>query len=141
MSGYTHTVELTTYRFADLRTLMAKATPNRTGDQLAGIAAESAEERVAAQMALSELPLKTFLSEPLVPCEDEITNLILDHYDANAFSAVSHLTVGDFRNWLLDYETTGEMLTALAPGLTPEMVAAVSKLMRIQDLVLVARKV
>jgi ethanolamine ammonia-lyase large subunit len=120
---------------------MAKATPPRAGDYLAGIAAASAEERVAAQMALAELPLKVFLSEHVVPYEeDEITRLVIDRHDTAAFAPVAHLTVGDFRNWLLAYEVDEATLAALAPGLTPEMVAAVCKIMRIQDLVLVARK-
>jgi ethanolamine ammonia-lyase large subunit len=139
---YTSTVGIRTYVFDDLRTLLARATPARSGDVLAGIAASSAEERVAAQMALAALPLKTFLEEHVVPYEqDEVTRLIIDRHEPTAFARVSHLTVGDFRNWLLDYGTTGEDLAALAPGLTPEMVAAVSKIMRVQDLVAVARKV
>jgi len=139
---YTSTVGIRTYVFDDLRTLLARATPARSGDVLAGIAASSAEERVAAQMALAALPLKTFLEEHVVPYEqDEVTRLIIDRHEPTAFARVSHLTVGDFRNWLLDYGTTGEDLAALAPGLTPEMVAAVSKIMRVQDLVVVARKV
>jgi ethanolamine ammonia-lyase large subunit len=138
---YAHTVGPTTYRFPDLRTLMAKATPPRAGDYLAGIAAASAEERIAAQMALADLPLKAFLSEHVVPYEeDEITRLVIDRHDTTAFAPVAHLTVGDFRNWLLAYEVGEATLAALAPGLTPEMVAAVSKIMRIQDLVLAARK-
>ena len=142
MPRYTSTVGIRTYVFDDLRTLLARATPARSGDVLAGIAASSAEERVAAQMALAALPLKTFLEEHVVPYEqDEVTRLIIDRHEPTAFARVSHLTVGDFRNWLLDYGTTGEDLAALAPGLTPEMVAAVSKIMRVQDLVAVARKV
>jgi ethanolamine ammonia-lyase large subunit len=140
--GYSHTVGATTHRFPDLRTLMAKATPARSGDALAGIAAASAEERVAAQMSLAEVPLKRFLSEHVVPYEsDEVTRLVLDRHDAAAFEPVAHLTVGDFRNWLLAYEVDEATLAALAPGLTPEMVAAVSKIMRMQDMVVVARKV
>jgi ethanolamine ammonia-lyase large subunit len=124
-----------------LTTLLAKASPARSGDELAGIAAESAEERVAAQMKLADTPLKRFLNEPLIPYEsDEITRLICDTHDSAAFAPISHLTVGEFREWLLGDETTGEMLAALSPGLTPEMVAAVSKIMRIQDLVTVAAK-
>jgi ethanolamine ammonia-lyase large subunit len=120
---------------------MAKATPLRSGDQLAGIAAKSAEERVAAQSALAEVPLKTFLNELVVPYEkDEVSRLIIDTHDAEAFQDIAHLTVGDFRNWLLAYETDNERLRAVSPGLTPEMLAAVSKIMRIQDLVLVASK-
>jgi ethanolamine ammonia-lyase large subunit len=129
------------FAHAELKTLLAKASPARSGDVLAGIAAESARERVSAQMALAEVPLQRFLDEALIPYEeDEVTRLILDTHDAAAFAPVAHLTVGDFRDWLLRYETTAEVLTALAPGLTPEMVAAVSKLMRVQDLVTVARR-
>ncbi|MBP4050571.1 ethanolamine ammonia-lyase subunit EutB [Chromobacterium violaceum] len=130
-----------TYRFADLKTLLARASPLRSGDQLAGIAAASAEERVAAQMCLADLPLTAFLNQALIPYEeDEVTRLILDSHDQAAFAAVSHLTVGGLRDWLLSDAATAETLAALAPGLTPEMAAAVSKLMRNQDLVLAARK-
>lgn len=129
------------YRFDDLKSLLAKATPERSGDQLAGIAAESNEERMAARLALADLPLSTFLHEALIPYEDdELTRLIVDTHDAAAFAPVAHLTAGAFRDWLLLDTTTTAVLTALAPGLTPEMVAAVSKLMRNQDLILVARK-
>lgn len=138
---YSHTVAGTRYHFPDLKTLLARASPLRSGDQLAGVAASSAVERVAAQMALAELPLRTFLTETLIPYEtDEITRLIIDHHDPLAFAPVSHLTVGEFRDWLLSYEVDATVLSRLAPGLTPEMVAAVSKLMRVQDLVLVASK-
>ena len=138
---YTHTVGAKTYGFRDLKDLMAKATPERSGDRLAGVAAHSAEERAVAQMALAELPLATFLSEVLIPYEnDEITRLIIDSHDAAAFAPVSHLTVGDFRNWLLGDDVDSAMLTALAPGITPEMAAAVCKIMRNQDLILVAKK-
>lgn len=138
---YSHRVGARTWHFRNLADLMAKATPARSGDRLAGVMAESAEERVVAQMRLAELPLKAFLSEALIPYEtDEVTRLILDEHDAAAFLAVAHLTVGDFRNWLLSDHATPEVLEALRPGLTPEMVAAVSKLMRNQDLILVARK-
>lgn len=130
-----------TYLFKDLKTLLAKATPDRSGDHLAGVAAESAEERVAAQLCLAEVPLQTFLEEPLIPYEaDEVTRLIFDTHDRAAFGPVSALTVGDFRNWLLSEARDSAQLAALAPGLTPEMVAAVSKLMRNQDLITVARK-
>ncbi|WP_373996724.1 ethanolamine ammonia-lyase subunit EutB [Duganella sp. 1224] len=139
--GYSHQVGSKTYLFRDLKDLMAKATPARSGDHLAGVAAGSAEERVAAQMALAELPLTVFLNEALVPYEaDEVTRLIVDTHDAAAFAPVAHLTVGDFRNWLLSDAADAAALAALAPGLTPEMAAAVSKIMRVQDLVLVARK-
>jgi ethanolamine ammonia-lyase large subunit len=127
--------------FSDLKTLMAKATPLRSGDQLAGVAASSAEERVAAQMALAELPLKRFLEELLIPYEaDEVTRLIVDDFDPQAFAPVSGLTVGEFREWLLSEDRTSQELTDLAPGLMPEMVAAVSKIMRLQDLIAVAAK-
>lgn len=130
-----------TYRFADLKTLLARASPLRSGDQLAGVAAASAEERVAAQMCLADLPLTAFLNQAVIPYEeDEVTRLILDSHDQAAFAAVSHLTVGGLRDWLLSDAATAETLAALAPGLTPEMAAAVSKLMRNQDLVLAARK-
>jgi len=127
--------------FNDLKTLMAKATPLRSGDCLAGIAAHDEQERVAAQLTLAQVPLKTFLQECLIPYEkDEVTRLIIDEHDAEAFKPVSHLTVGDFRNWLLSAQANSITLKSLAPGLTPEMVAAVSKIMRIQDLILVANK-
>jgi ethanolamine ammonia-lyase large subunit len=130
-----------TYSFKDLKDLMAKATPARSGDDLAGISARSMEERVAAKMVLANLPLKTFLDEPLIPYEkDEVTRLILDTHNAAAFAPISHLTVGDFRNWLLNDHTTSQTLARIAPGITPEMAAAVSKLMRNQDLLLAAKK-
>ena len=139
--SYTHTAGTRTYGFVDLKDLLAKATPARSGDLLANVAAHNAEERAVAQMALAELPLSTFLNEALVPYEsDEITRLIIDTHDTAAFAPVSHLTVGDFRNWLLGDDVDSAALTALAPGITPEMAAAVSKLMRNQDLILVARK-
>ncbi|MEE4360014.1 MAG: ethanolamine ammonia-lyase subunit EutB [Pseudomonadales bacterium] len=128
-------------RFSTLAELMAKATPARSGDQLAGIAAHSAEERALAQRCLAELPLAHFLDEPLIaPEQDEVSRLILSQHDAEAFAPVAGLTVGEFREWLLRYETQAEDLAALARGLTPEMVAATSKIMRNQDLVLVASK-
>jgi ethanolamine ammonia-lyase large subunit len=131
-----------TYNFENLRDLLAKSSPYRSGDALAGIAAESGEERAAAQMTLADLPLRIFLQEPLVAYEsDEVTRLIIDSHNASAFAPLASLTVGDFRDWLLSDEANGEALAALAPGLTPEMVAAVSKLMRAQDLILVARKI
>jgi ethanolamine ammonia-lyase large subunit len=137
-----HNIDGVTYRFDGVKELLAKATAARSGDELAGVAAESAVERVAARMVLADLPLGAFLEEPLIPySEDEVTRLIFDSHDAGAFAAVSHLTVGGFRDWLLSEETTAETLRALAPGLMPEMVAAVSKLMRVQDLVSVARKI
>jgi len=126
----------------DLKTLLAKATPLRSGDQLAGIAAASAEERVAAQMQLADTPLRRFLEEPLVAYEtDEVTRLILDSHDSTAFEPIAGLSVGEFREWLLAEETTGETLSAAATGITPEMAAAVSKIMRVQDLITVAAKI
>ena len=139
--GYQHVIGQRVHRFEDLKTLMACATPLRSGDVLAGIAAESAEERVAARWALADVPLRQFLHEALVPYEnDEVTRLIVDSHDAAAFAPVAHLTVGGFRDWLLGGEASTDALRALGAGLTPEMVAAVSKLMRHQDLMLVARK-
>jgi ethanolamine ammonia-lyase large subunit len=126
----------------DLKTLLAKASPARSGDQLAGIAAASAEERVAAQMQLADTPLRRFLEEPLIPYEtDEVTRLIVDFHDAGAFAPISALSVGEFREWLLAEETTGDVLSAAAAGITPEMAAAVSKIMRVQDLIAVAAKI
>ncbi len=137
---YAHTVGSVRYAFPDLKTLLARATPFRSGDALAGVAAASAEERVAAQMALADLPLATFLDEAVVPYEtDDVTRLILDSYDKAALAPVRHLTVGGFRDWLLSDAADDVALARLAPGLTPEMAAAVSKIMRVQDLVLVAR--
>jgi ethanolamine ammonia-lyase large subunit len=135
------TIGGTRYSFPDLRTLLAKATPRRAGDELAGIAAASATERVAAQLALADLPLAHFLNETVVPYEsDEVTRLIIDSLDATAFAAVAALTVGGFRDWLLSEPATSERLAALAPGLMPEMAAAVAKLCRNQDLIAIARK-
>ncbi|MFT8210788.1 MAG: ethanolamine ammonia-lyase subunit EutB [Symbiopectobacterium sp.] len=129
------------YTFDSLRTLLAKASPARSGDYLAGVAALSAEERMAARMTLAEVSLKTFLREALIPYEqDEVTRLIVDSHDMGAFEPISHLTVGDFRNWLLSDTTSSELLARVAPGITPEMAAAVSKLMRNQDLILTAKK-
>ena len=142
MAQFVHTVGGQTWRFDSLRELMAKATPARSGDYLAGVAAGSAAERVAAQMALAEVPLKHFLIEALIPYEeDEVTRLIIDSHDALAFAPVSHLTVGGLRDWLLGDAADEAALAALAPGLTPEMAAAVSKIMRVQDLILVAQKI
>ena len=138
---YAHTVGGHRYSFDSLKVLMAKATPARSGDYLAGVAAGDDEERVAAQMALADVPLRVFLIDHLVSYEaDEITRLIIDDHDAKAFAPVSHLTVGAFRDWLLSDDASEHALAALAPGLTPEMVAAVSKICRVQDLVLIAQK-
>ena len=139
--AFRHTIDQHTWTFDTLRELMAKATPERSGDQLAGVAAGSAIERMAARLALADLPLAHFLDEALVPYEtDEVTRLIVDTHDRAAFAAVSHLTVGGFRDWLLGPAATPAALSALAPGLMPEMAAAVSKLMRNQDLIAVARR-
>ena len=139
--AYRHTIAGRVYVFESLKELMAKASPLRSGDQLAGTAAANAEERIAAQLTLADLPLKTFLNEAIIPYEeDEVTRLIIDTHDAEAFKEISHLTVGDFRNWLLADETDTAKLTQVSSGLTPEMVAAVSKIMRLQDMVLVASK-
>ncbi|MET3375360.1 ethanolamine ammonia-lyase large subunit [Variovorax boronicumulans] len=129
------------FAFDDLRQVLACASPARSGDYLAGLGAATAQQRMAARHVLADTPLKQFLTEALIPYEqDNITRLIIDTHDAQAFAPVAHLTVGDFRNWLLSEQATTEALAALAPGLTPEMVAAVSKLMRNQDLVAVAKK-
>jgi len=139
--AYRRAIDGTTYVFDGLRDLLAKATPPRSGDRLAGIAAESAEQMIAARMALADVPLKQFLHEAVIPYEDdEITRLILDSHDVSAFASVSSLTVGGFRDWLLSDAATGEALGKLSRGVTPEMAAAVSKLMRNQDLILVAKK-
>jgi ethanolamine ammonia-lyase large subunit len=139
--GYNYATGTTRWAFGSLADLMAKATPPRSGDMLAGIAASCAEENVAAKLCLADMPLKRFLEETLVPYEsDEITRLIIDTHDREAFAPISHLTVGEFRNFLLSNETTSAVLAALAPGITPEMAAAVSKLMRNQDLILAAKK-
>jgi ethanolamine ammonia-lyase large subunit len=141
MSEFRSTVAKKSYGFQNLKELLAKASPTRSGDALAGIAADNDEERVAAQLALADLPLQRLLDEPIIPYEDdEVTRLIVDSHDPTAFEPVAGLTVGEFRDWLLRYETTTEVLSALWNGLTPEMVAAVSKLMRNQDLILVASK-
>jgi ethanolamine ammonia-lyase large subunit len=137
-----HSIDGITYSFDGLKDLLAKASAARSGDELAGIGARTSVERVAAQMTLANLPLAAFLEEPVIPYEiDEVTRLIFDTHDASAFASVAHLTVGGFRDMLLSDETTTESLKCLAPGLTPEMVAAVSKLMRVQDLIAVARKI
>lgn len=142
MSGFAHSIGGQTWRFDSLREVMAKASPARSGDRLARVAAGSDAERVAAQMALADIPLKHFLDEALIPYEsDEVTRLIIDSHDREAFAPVSHLTVGGLRDWLLGDAADETSLRALAPGLTPEMAAAVSKIMRVQDLVLVAQKI
>ncbi|MGY4426986.1 ethanolamine ammonia-lyase large subunit [Bradyrhizobium sp. JR6.1] len=138
---YRHTIDATSYAFDDLRILLAKASPPRSGDRLAGIAADSAAEMIAARLALANVPLKQFLDEPVIPYEDdEVTRLILDSHDVAGFLPVSSLTVGGFRDWLLSDAATGDAINRISRGITPEMVAAVSKLMRNQDLILVAKK-
>jgi ethanolamine ammonia-lyase large subunit len=138
---YRHALANTTYIFEDLRDLLAKATPPRSGDRLAGIAADSAEQMVAARLALADVPLAQFLDESVIPYEDdEVTRLIVDTHDRSAFAPISSLTVGSFREWLLSEAATPEVLKKTAPGITPEMAAAVSKLMRNQDLILAAKK-
>jgi ethanolamine ammonia-lyase large subunit len=138
---YSATIGSRRYAFRDLKDLLAKASPLRSGDQLAGIAAETAEERVAAQYALADAPLATFLEEPVVPYDiDEVTRLIIDTHDSAAFAPIAALNVGGFRDWLLADETTTGTLSAVAPGITPEMAAAVSKISRLQDLMVIAAK-
>jgi len=138
---YRQVIGATSYAFADLRELLARATPPRSGDRLAGIAAESAEQMIAARMALADVPLKQFLNEAVIPYEDdEVTRLILDTHEVQAFAPISALTVGGFRDWLLSDAATGETLAQVSRGITPEMAAGVSKLMRNQDLILVAKK-
>ncbi|ASP37529.1 ethanolamine ammonia lyase large subunit [Bacterioplanes sanyensis] len=138
---YRYTLGSKTYEFRHLADLLARATPARSGDRLAGVIARSAEERAVAQMALADVPLSNFLNEALIPYEqDEVTRLIIDDHDAAAFAPISHLTVGDFRNWLLSDHASSAMLAQVSAGITPEMAAAVSKIMRNQDLILVAQK-
>jgi ethanolamine ammonia-lyase large subunit len=138
---YRHAIDAHSFVFDGLRDLLAKATPPRSGDRLAGIAAETAEQMIAARMALADVPLRQFLHEAVVPYEDdEVTRLIIDSHDATAFATISALTVGAFRDWLLSDAATPGVLSELSRGVTPEMAAAVSKLMRNQDLILVAKK-
>jgi ethanolamine ammonia-lyase large subunit len=139
---FSHTIGSRRYTFSCLRELLAKATPERSGDALAGLTAQSAEERVAAQFALADLPLAHFLTEQVIPYEaDEVTRLIADTHESEAFAPVRSFTVGELRDWLLSDNANHESLTELAPGLTPEMAAAVSKLMRLQDLIVATAKV
>ena len=139
--AYSYSIRNITYRFNDLKDLLAKASPPRSGDYLAGIGATTAVERMAAKMCLADLPLSIFLSEAVIPYEaDEVTRLIMDRHDRLAFAEINHLCVGDFRNWLLADSTDETTLSRIASGITPEMAAAVSKLMRNQDLILAAKK-
>ena len=141
MTTYRYSVGAQTYQFADLKEVLAKATPARSGDYLAGVAAETYAERMAARMCLAEIPLSTFLEDLIIPYEtDEVTRLIVDTHDKAAFAEISHLSVGDFRDWLLSDMADSATLKRVAPGITPEMAAAVSKIMRNQDLILVAKK-
>ncbi|MCQ6958058.1 ethanolamine ammonia-lyase subunit EutB [Mucilaginibacter aquariorum] len=138
---YQHTILGKVYRFDSLQILLAKASPFRTGDALAGLSAETYEERVAAQITLADVPLKTFLNEAVIPYEeDEVTRLIIDNHDAVGFDLISHLTVGQLRDWLLKDETDTVILKSIENAVTPEMAAAVSKIMRNQDLIAVAKK-
>jgi ethanolamine ammonia-lyase large subunit len=138
---YSATIGARRYTFGDLKMLLAKASPLRSGDQLAGLAADTGEERVAAQYALADLPLATFLREHVVPYEtDEVTRLIIDSHDRKAFAPISHLSVGGLRDWLLSDVATTPVLAAVAGGVTPEMAAAVSKISRLQDLIVMAAK-
>lgn len=139
--AYRSTIRNFTYVFDDLKTVMAKATPHRSGDALAGLTASTYEERIAAQIALADISLKTFLNEAVIPYEtDDITRLIIDTHDVNNFAAIAHFTVGDLRDWLLSDDADTKLLQQLAFAFTPEMIAAVCKLMRNQDLVAVAQK-
>ncbi|APH60226.1 ethanolamine ammonia-lyase subunit EutB [Granulibacter bethesdensis] len=141
MASHTATAGGERHRFDDLKSVLAAATPRRSGDELAGLAASSDAQRVAARFVLADLPLRSFLNEAVVPYEaDEVTRLIIDTHDAAAFAPIAHLTVGGFREWLLSHEADAAALAAVAPGITPEMAAAVCKLMRNQDLIAVARK-
>lgn len=139
--AYRTTIRQHNYVFNDLKTLLAKASPHRSGDVLAGVSAESYQQRIAAQIILADVPLKAFLNEAIIPYEsDDITRLIIDTHNATAFAPISHFTVGDLRNWLLSTAADTQTLITIAAGLTPEMVAAVCKLMRNQDLIAVAQK-
>jgi ethanolamine ammonia-lyase large subunit len=139
MVAFRHTIHSRVYSFDDLRTLLAKASPARAADRLAEIAASDETERVAARFALSDLPLKHFLAEHVIPGDiDDVTRLIHEQHDPNAFAPIASLTVGELRDWLLSVD--GDALAAVRFGLTPEMVAAASKLMRNQDLIAIARK-
>ncbi|OAI01825.1 ethanolamine ammonia-lyase subunit EutB [Methylomonas methanica] len=136
--NYSATVKGKSFDFRDLRTLLAKASPRRSADELAGLAAASEVERAVAQQVLADVPLRQFVEEPLIAPElDEVSRLILDQHDAAAFSPIANLSVGEFRDWLL---TDDSDLAAISAGLMPEMAAAVSKIMRNQDLIAVARR-
>ncbi|KAB8029895.1 ethanolamine ammonia-lyase subunit EutB [Fluviispira multicolorata] len=139
--SYSSVIQSKIFSFENLKDLLAKASPERSGDKLAGICAKTSVERMAAKFALADVPLKNFLNEDLIPYEqDEVTRLIIDTHDKNAFQFISHFTVGEFRDYLLSDEVNENTLAQIAKGVTPEMAAAVSKLMRNQDLIQVARK-
>ncbi|MGB9080907.1 MAG: ethanolamine ammonia-lyase subunit EutB, partial [Desulfuromonadaceae bacterium] len=139
--NYTRNFKGQSYSFRDLKTLLAKASPLRSADELAGIAATSETERAVAQWLLADLPLKQFLSEPLIPPEDdEVSRLIATSHDLTAFAPISSFTVGELREWLLTDATTDAEIAAARWGLTPEMAAAVAKIMRNQDLIAVAKR-
>jgi len=139
---YQHSVGNFQYSFPDLKSVLAKASPEKSGDEMAGLAAKNEQERIAAKLVLADIPLKLFLKEEIIPSEtDAISRLIQETHDAKSFQSISHLTVGGFRDWLLAYETDGFKIAQISPGLTPEMVAAVSKIMANQDLILVASKI
>lgn len=141
MASYQHVVGSHQYRFDSLAALLANASPLRSGDQLAGLAAATDTQRMAARYALADLPLRTFLNEALIDYDrDEVTRLIIDRHDASAFAPIASLTVGEFREWLLDLRTDAKLLAQVSAGITPEMAAAVSKIMRNQDLILVGTK-
>lgn len=140
--SYHHTIRGERFVFADLRELLAKANEEKSGDRLAGIAAGTERERVAAKLALSEVPLDDILQRPLIdPDHDDVSRLILERHDATAFAPIRGLTVGQFREYLLADNVGETELRQLAPGITPELAAAVAKLMGNKDLVLVARKI
>src|SRR6218665_850018 len=139
--AYRCNVGYTSYVFDDLKAVLAKASPSRSGDVLAGLAAESYEQRVAAQMVLADIPLKDFLGNPVISFdEDEVTRLIFESHDQLSFAHLSHFTVGELRDWLLGEQSNSQTLSRLSAALTPEMVAAVSKLMRDQDLINVSQR-
>jgi ethanolamine ammonia-lyase large subunit len=141
VASYQHVVGSHQYRFDSLAALLANASPLRSGDQLAGLAAATDTQRMAARYALADLPLRTFLNEALIDYDrDEVTRLIIDRHDASAFAPIASLTVGEFREWLLDLRTDAKLLAQVSAGITPEMAAAVSKIMRNQDLILVGTK-
>jgi ethanolamine ammonia-lyase large subunit len=135
------TIRGSTYSFTSVKEVLAKANPPKSGDDLAGVSAKDAVERVAARAVLSELTLAELRANPVIPYEqDELTRLVEDHLDQTAFAAVGSLTVGQFREWLLDSKTSGSVIRAVSPGLTPEMAAAAAKLMSNLDLMVAGAK-